>query len=1283
MEPTDLKSRLSELTRQIEASDVGAQTTPAARDALAARLDAVAAETGRDSLPSLQSSKDPDLRDTGSRLYRQMAMINSWLPGREERTREWIDLAAELATSDVLRDIVTGEQNEIRDREAFAGIRALCQQGLVDKARRELLARRKATKDPVMRKRIDEFLKSPAGLIGPLGMTPSMFTMNGVGTMLYGERNRTADGTHITTLCLVVLFIPILPIRAYVVRREGTGWRFFGRAPLSPFAAWYRRLIVLVPLLAAFYFWATDAYNSSPTVKETRWLSVASACLEKGDYPGTVNTLANMASTLDESRRARMDGMVRKATVSALTQVQDPQHAQAFLGIVGNRAAQFHKPLGAEVDAAAAAVLSKIAPQPASGSACRDLIAWMGRISPEIAAHSLELMVKTCDACDDPLFLAATAAAHSAANTVCPDAILSRLSRHLLAHRHATWNADAILYLQAADPTQGRAVLLARCESAWKGVDAGNELLAIKSLPPRLRQLLEADGERNLELRSDVLEKLAEPLSLQEPERTWHRLGAARRLAKLYQSLNETDPIRYPVPKVRAWAILAAELDPDNLESRLTAMRYLIADGEFDRAVALGKASQNDPRVALLVGIALARSGKYEEAGTILRPLVERDLKPYTTALLEWEKVVKDKTDASWRSLSTGTAGNAILQRLNSLPHDKATMEAEHWVNARVHQDSYVIQLAKKWKDLGNVHEAASELAMIELFLGQGMPPGAARQERLIKAEQIFLELRKTQKDDPHQELQLGQVYFWLGKETEALEIYDRLEGVGDAKVLHQMGENYRYLSRYHAARRVLEKAFDKASGNEKFEIAMTRSTAFSSSEDRLAWLKKADPKNRRVQMDIAQTEAENDLEAGNYDEATSALRRVAQYYADQPESAVSLNNGAVVQNKLARATGDPKYMLEALNLMRRSHEKEPEDAIVLSNYVNDLEVVAASALAGTALRRELLHEMPSYTWMEYVVPLPTLDDWAVRAKAQPEMRKAAELGVKSAILSPESTVGIHAQASYLLHCQDTAGLRKLREAAENRPATTGDQAPDGKKDDGELTESVRKQFESSIARWDALLPAIRKAGHAPTLGFALIEKGNLQWGTSKTKDGYDLKPSLKTYEEAVEAFNAFPTIKTLAAARLVDAARSYASTDKEFDRWIRDYPGTSSSVLLPFYALAHPDRVAAIRDQVDVRKAVAAVAETQSKANGRVWTRGWAWLEMAAHPAREAARQTIKTSASALEHNLLDFALEPNSLPNALDAWMAATACEEKAVVDRIARRAREKKLLPDFFKE
>src|SRR5215470_11175259 len=104
MDPQDLKSRLATLTKEVEASDVGNETTAQARAALGARLDAIAAETDRDTLPVVRSSKDDELRDAAARLYRQLAMINSWLPNRDPQTTAWIDRAAELAATDVLRD---------------------------------------------------------------------------------------------------------------------------------------------------------------------------------------------------------------------------------------------------------------------------------------------------------------------------------------------------------------------------------------------------------------------------------------------------------------------------------------------------------------------------------------------------------------------------------------------------------------------------------------------------------------------------------------------------------------------------------------------------------------------------------------------------------------------------------------------------------------------------------------------------------------------------------------------------------------------------------------------------------------------------------------------------------------------------------------------------------------------------------------------------------------------------------------------------------------------------
>lgn len=73
--------------------------------------------------------------------------------------------------------------------------------------------------------------------VTPLTSAPSMSTINGIGTKLYGRRDEDAlTGTYIATLYFVVFFIPICPLSCYRVRdAAGGGWHFLGSVPFSQF----------------------------------------------------------------------------------------------------------------------------------------------------------------------------------------------------------------------------------------------------------------------------------------------------------------------------------------------------------------------------------------------------------------------------------------------------------------------------------------------------------------------------------------------------------------------------------------------------------------------------------------------------------------------------------------------------------------------------------------------------------------------------------------------------------------------------------------------------------------------------------------------------------------------------------------------------------------------------------------------------------------------------------------------------------------------------------------
>jgi len=1286
MDQDVLRSRIAELYRSVKPLDASTDITSTHHAYVASKLDEVAAEAERSIFPAASASTDGDLKDDAARLYRQLAISNSWLNEREERTRRWIDRAAELASNEVLRDMVVGEQNNLRDAEAFPEIRSLCRQGMVDKARRVLVKRRRQTTDPVMRRRIDEFLAEPRNFLAPLGGAPTMSTINGFGTMLHGNRDGRSDGTYVSTLCLVALFLPLFPLRAYVVQSQGTNsYVFYGRVPLSPFAFWWRKMMILLPMVAALGLWGADAWNSSPYIRETGFLSEASGKLSKRDYAGALAPLSKLSGTRDASRLAKLDDLFARTMYEALTATHTPDDAARFVSTIGTAASRLKRPLSGAIYLEMKSALKRIASKPSAGTAARNFLTWMGTMDPGVAADLPHLAANACDECDDPVLLAATIEFFLQAGKPCPEPIVTRLSDHLTRTRHPTWNVDALSYLKVADPAQAAPILLQRCEAAWKGAAQEPDLLGLKSLPAPLRRLLELDAEKDPEKCAAGLESAAAPDGLKPPQDGWHHLGVARRLSKVLGTLNEKDPVRFPVSKARPWAIQAAELSPEDLALRGTALRYLIEDGDYARAIALGGNGTDDPKIGTYVGIALARSGKLEEAAQLLRPRVHRDLPLYSRAFEAWSKAITDKSESLWRSLQSGSAPRPVITRLNSLPKERAIEEAQQWVGREVARDSFVVQQRRLWMDKVDVHPAASELAMVELSLGQSMRPGPERTARLEAAEHLFLDLRKISGDDPHQELRLAQVYCWLGKDKEGAEIFERLEKSEDVHLLSALAEVYRNLARKESARQIYEKAYGKAVEKEKPNIAFSRAISAVDLSDRLTWLRKSDLSSAGVKVEIDSAEARIAMNAGKFESAVAPLRRAVAYYAALPESSMSQNNGSIVMKELARATGDSKHDYEALRMMRRAHELSPEDAIVLSNYINDLESIAYIALAGNALQQEVIHERPERDWLEYVVPRLSAEEWAARAKAQPELRRAAELAVKSAILSPDGSTGYTMQKLYFLLTRDGAGIRKLRESLEARPTVREeDSAQDEAHARGEWSDFEKKQTEAAVTRWELLMPSIRKAGHAPTLGYALKSlAGSRHVAARMGIASQKLETAIEEAEESIKVFDAPPSREILAWLLAEQAAKAVAAGDAEFARWAKESPSLSEAYLLPLYLRKHPDRAASLLARDDVRRATAAVAgyENSDPRKRSVWS--WSWLEMAGHDLREKARKAIASHPAAFENDRLTFLLSPRSASDAIGVWLSAIACGNEEVARKVADQAEKTKLVPSFFRK
>lgn len=115
-----------------------------------------------------------------------------------------------------------------------------------------LKARAKVEPNMARRRAIEEHLANRRNFVEPIRSAPTLSTLNGVGSKLYGESERdSADGSFIATLYFVILYIPLFPIAQYLVRAEGgRRWTFFGKVPMDGAMRLWRRGFSLTALAA-------------------------------------------------------------------------------------------------------------------------------------------------------------------------------------------------------------------------------------------------------------------------------------------------------------------------------------------------------------------------------------------------------------------------------------------------------------------------------------------------------------------------------------------------------------------------------------------------------------------------------------------------------------------------------------------------------------------------------------------------------------------------------------------------------------------------------------------------------------------------------------------------------------------------------------------------------------------------------------------------------------------------------------------------------------------------
>jgi hypothetical protein len=123
---------------------------------------------------------------------------------------------------------------------------------------------------------------------------------------LYGCTDSDPEaGSYLTTYYFVILGIPIFPICRYRVTRDGTSYRFFGKAPLRTFDKWHLAISIgLIVWLIIALATAGDSRSSSNPRSYTPPSTYSPPPSDGGGDASTHRVPSSISSELNRDRQA-------------------------------------------------------------------------------------------------------------------------------------------------------------------------------------------------------------------------------------------------------------------------------------------------------------------------------------------------------------------------------------------------------------------------------------------------------------------------------------------------------------------------------------------------------------------------------------------------------------------------------------------------------------------------------------------------------------------------------------------------------------------------------------------------------------------------------------------------------------------------------------------------------------------------------------------------------------------------------------------------------------------
>jgi tetratricopeptide (TPR) repeat protein len=680
---------------------------------------------------------------------------------------------------------------------------------------------------------------------------------------------------------------------------------------------------------------------------------------------------------------------------------------------------------------------------------------------------------------------------------------------------------------------------------------------------------------------------------------------------------------------------------------------------------------------ARILGQIYVGRGKLDEAYPLLTAYAEHRLKRYQEVEQRWIDVRKQVDDEIINRLRTGAASDFDYVQYRTADKQTQNKLVNDYVERRLRDDPrYKTALDDIRRD-SRVVDVALDLGMVQLQRAQAVKDADARRRELEAAEKTFLAVRGAAGQSVEFRLNLGQVYYWLGKQQEGRKLFDEHLGAAQrsAQALQQVALVLRQVGAAAEAKSMAEEAYAaETDALKKGALASFRAAMALEVDDRILWLGRANQENPQVRASLASARGQQAHREGRDAEAAEQFRQAIAGYEQAPEDAAALNNCALVYFDLFRATGAADAQAKGVALLEKALPLRPDDTVLLHNTADQLLATSLGALVRDRIDLTLLRAGGGLDLLEFLYRDEAgWDELAARVHADRGVAKAVSYYERLLLLAPRDAQTYTTLASLYLATRARAPL----EALARRSETATFDLDDYRKHRREFLEGKddvknRQEIERSLERTRKELPAARAAGGA-TFAVAVMREILLQVAADMIGLPAPAESLVALAEEAERVAPSQGTHRLLLNSLLHRAHQDLIKSDPAYkqvaDRCARAL--SSSYVIAIVLAGEGPARRACVA-HADVKRALEMLVEEGKRFPKRAGE--WSWAMLRTTYPSEAAKVAAAHQADDL--TALEGALHQRTAPLGSDqayrqAWglmMTGRATEATAALQRAA---------------